>query len=155
MAPAAYVGPVVYNDKDNFKKVEFARSTSSGRSQPQAAFTKSADNGWIGMIEHYFVAAWLPPQDTPIARSSTRQARRRPVHAGVRYAEGTIAPGATGELARACTSARRTRTCSRKTAKGLDLVVDYGIFTVLGGAALSCCSSGCTASSATGAGRSS
>mgnify|MGYP003693752531 CR=1 FL=1 len=85
------------------------------------------------MVEHYFVAAWLPPDDERSPREFyTRKLDNGLYAAGVIVPVGTIAPGATG-AASTCrsTSARRTRTCSRKLAKGLDLVVDYGIFTVI------------------------
>ena len=115
MAPAAYVGPVVYNDKDNFKKVDFGdidKQAADPNRKP--VFTKSADNGWVGMIEHYFVAAWLPPTDRPIQRQFyTEQGRQRAVHARACASRaGTIAPGRRARSARACTSGRRTRTCS-------------------------------------------
>ena len=43
MAPAAYVGPVVYNEKDNFKKVEFGEiDKQAADPNRKPAFTKSA-----------------------------------------------------------------------------------------------------------------
>ena len=133
MAPAAYVGPVVYNDKDNFKKVEFAEiDKEAADPNRKPAYQKTADNGWIGMIEHYFVAAWLPPADRPITRRFyTTKLDNGLYAAGVRYSEGTIAPGATGELRARLYVGPQDQDVLAKTAKGLDLVVDYGIFTVL------------------------
>jgi len=133
MAPAAYVGPVVYNDKDNFKKVEFGEiDKEAADPSRKPAFTKVTDNGWIGMIEHYFVAAWLPPQNLPVQRQFyTTKLPNGLYAAGVRYSEGTIAPGATGELRASLYVGPQDQEVLAKTAKGLDLVVDYGIFTVL------------------------
>ena len=85
------------------------------------------------MIEHYFVAAWVPPTEprrcsgSSIRTSSTAASTR----AGVRFSAGTIAPGATGEIRASLYVGPQDQDVLAKTAKGLDLVVDYGIFTVL------------------------
>ena len=133
MAPAAYVGPVVYNDKDTFKKVEFGEiDKQAADPNRKPAFTKSADNGWIGMVEHYFVTAWIPPQDRPIQRQFYAEKVGNGLYrAGVRYSEGTIAPGQTGEIRASLYVGPQDQDVLANTAKGLDLVVDYGIFTVL------------------------
>ncbi len=133
MAPAAYVGPVVYNDKDTFKKVEFGEiDKQAADPNRKPAFTKTADNGWIGMVEHYFVTAWIPPQDRPIQRQFYAEKVGNGLYrAGVRYSEGTIAPGQTGEIRASLYVGPQDQDVLANTAKGLDLVVDYGIFTVL------------------------
>ncbi|MEO8507352.1 MAG: membrane protein insertase YidC, partial [Betaproteobacteria bacterium] len=133
MAPASYVGPVVYNDKDNFKKVEFGEidklATDGTRKLP---YQKSADNGWVGMIEHYFVTAWLPSDEKKTPREFyTRKLDNGLYSAGVIVPVGTVAPGATGEVRVPLYVGPQDQDVLAKTAKGLDLVVDYGIFTVL------------------------
>ena len=116
MAPAAYVGPVVYNDKDNFKKVEFAEidKLAAEPNRKPLVHDQSADNGWVGMIEHYFVAAWLPSDETKAPREFyTRKLDGGLYTAGVIVPVGTDRAGRDRRGARArCTSARRTRTCS-------------------------------------------
>jgi len=133
MAPAAYVGPVVYNDKDNFKKVDFGEiDKQAADPNRKPAFTKNADNGWIGMIEHYFVAAWLPSDEKKTQREFfTRKLDNGLYAAGVIVPVGSIAPGATGEVRVPLYVGPQDQDVLAKTAKGLDLVVDYGIFTVL------------------------
>ena len=133
MAPASYVGPVVYNATDNFKKVEFGDidklSADASRKSP---FTKSADNGWVGMIEHYFVAAWLPSDDKKTQREFYVKKLDGGLYtAGVIMPVGTIAPGATGQVRVPLYIGPQDQDTLAKTAKGLDLVVDYGIFTVI------------------------
>jgi YidC/Oxa1 family membrane protein insertase len=133
MAPASYVGPVVYNDKDNFKKVEFGEidklAADGTRKLP---YQKSADNGWVGMIEHYFVTAWLPSDEKKTPREFyTRKLDNGLYSVGVIMPVGTVAPGATGEVRVPLYVGPQDQDVLAKTAKGLDLVVDYGIFTVL------------------------
>ena len=133
MAPAAFVGPVVYNDQDKFKKIEFSEIDKEAADPTRKApFTKSTDNGWIGMIEHYFVAAWLPPETAKSQRQFyTTKLEGGLYTAGVRYSEGTIAPGATGVVRASLYVGPQDQDQLAKLAKGLDLVVDYGIFTII------------------------
>jgi YidC/Oxa1 family membrane protein insertase len=132
MAPAAYVGPVVYTEGKKFEKVDFGevdKLVSDPNRKPK--YEKTADNGWVGMIEHYFVAAWVPPQDKPLQRQFYTDKVDSLYRAGVRYSAGTIAPGQTGEIRAALYVGPQDQDVLARTAKGLDLVVDYGIFTVL------------------------
>ncbi|HXX83726.1 MAG TPA: membrane protein insertase YidC [Casimicrobiaceae bacterium] len=133
MAPSSYTGPVIYNDADKFKKVEFGEldklAADPSRKPP---YTKNADNGWVGMIEHYFLAAWLPSD----AAKTPREFYARKLDNGL-YADGVIvhttpiAPGATGEIKVPLYVGPQEQDTLSKLAPGLDLVVDYGIFTVL------------------------
>jgi len=133
MAPAAYTGPVIYNETDKFKKVEFADldklAADPTRKLP---YTKSTDNGWAGMIEHYFLAAWLP-SDSP---KSPREFYAKKLDNGL-YADGVIvqaapiAPGGTGAIKVPLYVGPQEQDVLAKLAPGLDLVVDYGIFTIL------------------------
>jgi YidC/Oxa1 family membrane protein insertase len=133
MAPASYVGPVVYNEKDNFKKVDFGEldklAADPTRKSP---YQKSTDNGWVGMIEHYFVTAWLPSDEKKTPREFyTKKLDNGLYAAGVIVPVGTIAPGATGEVRVPLYVGPQDQEVLAKTAKGLDLVVDYGIFTII------------------------
>jgi YidC/Oxa1 family membrane protein insertase len=130
MAPVSYSGPVIYNETDKFKKID-SRARQAGRgSVPQASRTpRTPTTAGSAMVEHYFVAAWLPGDEkkTPrefYARSSTA-ASTRPASI---VPSATIAPGATARVRCRSTSGRRSRT-SWRAREGLDLVVDYGIFT--------------------------
>ncbi|MBN3860091.1 membrane protein insertase YidC [Neisseriaceae bacterium PsAf] len=52
-----YTGPVVYTDEDKFKKISF-ESIDKG----EAEFPKATDNGWLGIIQHYFTSTFLLKQ---------------------------------------------------------------------------------------------
>ena len=133
MAPAAYTGPVIYNENDKFKKVEFGEldklAADPNRKLP---YTKGADNGWVGMVEHYFLAAWLPSDATKAQREFYARKLDNGLYAdGVIIQSAPIAPGATGEIKVPLYVGPQEQDTLAKLAKGLDLVVDYGIFTVL------------------------
>jgi YidC/Oxa1 family membrane protein insertase len=133
MAPISYTGPVIYNETDKFKKVEFGDldklAADPSRKLP---YTKSADNGWVGMVEHYFVSAWLPADDKKIAREYyARKLDGGLYSVGMVMPVGTIAPGATAEVRVPLYVGPQEQDALAKLAKGLDLLVDYGIFTVI------------------------
>jgi YidC/Oxa1 family membrane protein insertase len=133
MAPSAYTGPVLYNDADKFKKIDFAEldklAADPSRKLP---YTKNADNGWVGMVEHYFVAAWLPSDDAKTPREFYARKLDNGLYAdGVIVQAAPIAPGATGEIKVPLYVGPEEQDSLKSLAKGLDLVVDYGIFTVI------------------------
>ncbi|MGH8852488.1 MAG: membrane protein insertase YidC [Casimicrobiaceae bacterium] len=133
MAPSSYTGPVVYNETDKFKKVDFGElDKDAADPNRKSPFTRNADNGWVGMVEHYFVAAWLPSDEAKTPREFyARKLDTGLYAAGVIVPAGPIAPGATGEVKVKLYVGPQEQDTLKSLAKGLDLVVDYGIFTVI------------------------
>jgi len=130
--PVAYTGPVVYNEADKFKKVDFGEIDKlAADAKRKVPFTPKADNGWVAMIEHYFVNAWLPPEDKRAREFYTRKLDNGLYAAGVILPMAPIAPGATGTVKVPLYAGPQEQEVIGKLAPGFDLVVDYGIFTVL------------------------
>ncbi len=119
---STYTGPVVYTDQGKFQKVDFA-SIEKGK----ADHVKQASDGWLGLIQHHFIAAWLP-QDQRQREYFTRRVEGNPVLYSVgaleRFAE--LAPGASlSTVARLLVGPQDQRMLSA-IAPGLELAVDYG-----------------------------
>jgi len=133
MAPSSYIGPVIYNESDKFKKVAFGElDKDAADPSRKSPFAKSTDNGWVGMVEHYFVAAWLPPDEPKSPREFyARKLDNGLYAAGVIVPAPSIAPGATGDVKVKLYVGPQVQDTLKTLAKGLDLVVDYGIFTVI------------------------
>jgi YidC/Oxa1 family membrane protein insertase len=132
-APSAFVGPAVYTEQDKYKKIEFSDvdklAADPSRKLP---YPRTADNGWVAMVEHYFVSAWMPSDEAKTQREFYAKKLDGGLYAaGVIVPVGTIAPGATGEVRVPLYVGPQDQESLAKTAKGLDLVVDYGIFTVI------------------------
>jgi YidC/Oxa1 family membrane protein insertase len=125
-APTAYTGPVLYNEADKYKKISF-----SDIDKGKAKFTDKADNGWVGMVEHYFVAAWLPPDVNKLEREFYVNKLDNLYYDGVKVPLGTIAPGASARLDVPLYAGPQEQDTLEKLAPGLNLVVDYGIFKVI------------------------
>ncbi|MGH8698088.1 MAG: membrane protein insertase YidC, partial [Burkholderiales bacterium] len=120
-----FTGPAVYTDQDKFVKVSFD-DVDKGK----APYPKTADNGWIGMVQHYFVSALLPPEKTE-REYYTRRLGEQYYSAGVILPVPAIAPGATGKTAVRLYVGPEEQEKLKAVAPGLDLVVDYGWLTVI------------------------
>ena len=120
-----FTGPAVYTESGKFQKLDF-----SDIEKKKASFVASADNGWIAMIQHYFVAAWVPPEGAP------RENYARAVDKNL-YTIGTIAPlpsiepGATASLVSTLFVGPQDQRALETIAPGLELVVDYGWLTFI------------------------
>ena len=121
---STYTGPAVYTEKDKFQKVSFKDIEKNKKEYPE-----SADNGWIAILQHYFVAAWLP-QGHIKREFYTKQLDKDLFSAGVILPISTIAPGKTGSLD-VSLYAGPAQTKLNKVAPGLGLTVDYGWLTII------------------------
>lgn len=119
-----YTGVAVYTDQEKFKKVEF-----SNIEKGKAEHTKQADDGWIGVLQHYFVAAWLPKEKTN-REYFTRKLDGDAYAAGVVLPELVVNPGQTA-LVSTTLYAGPAQTKLDKIAPGLGLTVDYGWLTII------------------------
>ena len=120
MGVTTFTGPAVFTDTEKFQKVDFADILNN-----KANFAHKADNGWLAMVQHYFVAAWLPATGTP------REFYMRNVGADL-YSAGVILPvGADGKSSISLYAGPQEQDKLEKIAPGLELVVDYGWLTVI------------------------
>ena len=104
---STYTGPVVYTDKGKFQKVDF-----SDIEKDKATFEKSANDGWVGMIQHYFVTAWVPSRQNG-ARVLRRQGGHQPVPDWRQATLGRSGGRRQRDDESRLLRARRTRTCWR------------------------------------------
>lgn len=120
-----YTGPAFYTDARKFQKATF-KDIEAGK----ADHDRTADNGWVGMIQHHFVAAWLP--ETGVKREYYTRALGDGLYsAGVILAKGTLAPGETKTFSVPLYAGPQIQTVLEKLAPGLDLSRDYGWLTPL------------------------
>ena len=120
-----FTGPAVYTDEAKFVKVDF-KDIEKGK-QP---YPKSAKQGWIAIVQHYFVSAWAPRN--PVEREFfTTHVVDNLYSAGVKVPMGAIAPGATQSLTVPLYIGPQETDKLKEIAPGLDLVVDYGWLYIL------------------------
>jgi YidC/Oxa1 family membrane protein insertase len=118
-----FTGPAVYTDHDKFKKIQFSDIDNNKVKLPV-----NPDNGWIGMLQHYFVSAWLPPAKGP-REFYTKKLDNNEYSAGVILPVANIEPGQTGRVS-ATLYAGPAQTKLDEIAPGLGLTVDYGWLTI-------------------------
>lgn len=120
-----YTGAAVYTDKEKFQKVAFGDIDKE-----KTPYPKNSSDGWVAMLQHYFLSAWLPKNGTP------REFYTRRLEGGL-YAAGVILPAGTVEPAKSATltvplyAGPQEQDKLAKLAPGLDLTVDYGWLTII------------------------
>ena len=120
MGVTTFTGPAVFTEAEKYQKVEFADILKN-----KAKFAQKADNGWLAMVQHYFVTAWLATAGT------AREFYMRKIGEDL-YSAGVILPVAVdGKSAVSLYAGPQEQNKLEKIATGLDLVVDYGWLTVI------------------------
>jgi YidC/Oxa1 family membrane protein insertase len=119
-----YTGPAVYTEQEKFQKVEF-----SSIEKNKATFPKTANNGWVAMLQHYFVAAWLP-QGNVVRENYVRALGEQRYSVGTVIPVAAIAPGQKGEIKVPLYVGPASANLDR-VAPGLGLTVDYGWLTII------------------------
>ena len=124
-----FTGPAIYDEAAKFTKVEFKSIEKRGPNEKPEHET-AADNGWVAMVQHYFASAWLLPEKMP-REFFTRKVDNNLYAVGMLVPVGTLAPGASKTLdARLFVGPQEENKLSAM-APGLELVKDYGWFTIL------------------------
>ncbi len=123
---STYYGPAVYSEAEKFQKVSFSDIEKGKGPDKHVAH---ADEGWVAMLQHYFVSAWIP---TAGARDYyTDKLDANLFRVGLREPLGAIAPGATLNNDARLYLGPTDERILEKVAPGLDLVRDYGWTTIL------------------------
>ncbi len=119
-----YTGPAIYTDQEKFQKVDFS-SIEKGKT----SYPKTADNGWVGMLQHYFVSAWLPT--TKVQREYyTKSLGNKQFAVGTILPIAAIAPGQKGGISTPLYIGPANAKLD-SVAPGLGLTVDYGWLTII------------------------
>ena len=122
---STFTGPAVYTEAKKYQKVEFKDIENN-----KVDIEKSATNGYVAMVQHYFASAWLLGDDIK------RDLFMRKVDTNL-YAVGmitpldTIAPGASKTVEAKFFAGPQEEKMLESLAPGLELVKDYGWLTIL------------------------
>ncbi|MBU0751784.1 MAG: membrane protein insertase YidC [Gammaproteobacteria bacterium] len=120
-----FTGPAFFTEAEKYHKVDFA-DVLKGKAKAPA----QADNGWVAMVQHYFVSAWLPAAQAP-REFFSRKLGEDLFAAGVIVPMASIAPGSSGKIETSLYAGPQEQDNLAKVAPGLELVVDYGWLTVV------------------------
>ena len=120
-----FTGPAIYTEAKKYQKVEF-----SDIEKNKVDVEKKASNGFVAMVQHYFVSSWI------LADGLSRDLFMRKVDNNL-YAAGmitpleSIAPGASKSIEAKLFIGPQEEKVLEALAPGLELVKDYGWLTIL------------------------
>lgn len=121
----SYTGAAMYTDEEKFLKIKF-----SDLDKNKAEYPTNADNGWIAMLEHYFLTAWLPEPGSPREYFAKRLAPNQ-YTTGVIAPVGAVEPNQVKNISMPFYAGPQEQNKLAELAPGLELTVDYGWLTVL------------------------
>jgi YidC/Oxa1 family membrane protein insertase len=120
-----FTGPAIYTDAKKYNKVDFDDIEDNS-----AVIDKTADNGYVAMVQHYFASAWL------LGEGIQRENFVRKVDTNL-YAVGMItpvaelAPGQSKTISNRLYTGPQLEKVLEGLSPGLDLVKDYGWLAML------------------------
>jgi len=121
----SYMGGVIYSPEQKYQKISFDDMEDNNLS-------RDIKDGWVAMIQHYFVVAWLPEAGNNFSYFS------RAINQNERYvlgyksvAEYSVANGETQRVAGRLFVGPKLQYRLETIAPGLELTVDYGWLTVI------------------------
>ncbi len=118
-----YTGGAIYSPEDKYQKIKFEKMS-------EEALKREVTGGWVGMLQHYFFAAWVPPaQEQDHFYSAALSGDRYQI--GCYSPQVQVASGASHTFSGSLVVGPKLQNQLREIAPGLDLVVDYGWLTVL------------------------
>ncbi len=122
---STFTGPAIYTEAKKYQKVEFTDIEKN-----KVDIEKTAENGYVAMVQHYFASAWL------LGDGIKRDLFMRKVDANL-YAVGmitaldNIAPGGSRSVDAKFFAGPQEEKVLESLTPGLELVKDYGWLTIL------------------------
>ena len=121
----AYLGPVFSTQEDVYEKYDFGDIND-------APFRKTSQGGWVALIQHYFLTAWIPDQkETYKYQGQWSEGSKRYI-LGYTAQNKILAPGGSAKTNNTLYVGPKYPADLSKLQENLDLTVDYGFLFWLG-----------------------
>ncbi|MFW2371728.1 MAG: membrane protein insertase YidC [Gammaproteobacteria bacterium] len=118
-----YTGGVIYNDEIKYEKIDLSDIMDND-------LKMDMKGGWVAMIQHYFLSAWIPDQlESNFTYSRNPNPNRYIL--GMRSPAVNIAAGEQARFHSQLVVGPKLPNRLETIAPGLELTVDYGILTIL------------------------
>jgi YidC/Oxa1 family membrane protein insertase len=123
-----FTGPALFTDAGKFQKLSFDDVAKNKQEH-----AKEAQDGWIGMVQHHFVSAWMTrdPADNSKREFYSRALGNDEYSAGMIMPVLKLAPGEAKTNSMRLYAGPQEQENLKKLAPGLEHVVDYGWLTIL------------------------
>jgi YidC/Oxa1 family membrane protein insertase len=122
---STFTGPAIYTEAKKYQKVEFADIEKN-----KVDIEKTAENGYVAMVQHYFASAWLLG-DGIKRELFMRKVDNNLYSVGMITSLDSIAPGASKTVDAKFFAGPQEEKVLESLAPGLELVKDYGWLTIL------------------------
>ena len=136
-----YTGGVVFNQEIKYEKIDFDDIAENDLSNvigievcKNTATLKQGctlTNGWLAMIQHYFVAAWIPETGFDNLYYARKAKTAEHYVLGTRSPAKVIKAGESGSFNTRLVAGPKLQYKLEEMAPGLELTVDYGVLTII------------------------
>ena len=113
-----YLGAALTQPDERYTKLSF----SDLKDEP---FSKRLPAGWVAILQHYFVSAWIPSQQTSHDYFASQLSNGDNV-IGYKNQNVDIAPGSAATITQTLYVGPKDQVALAALAENLDLVIDYG-----------------------------
>ncbi|MGH8212150.1 MAG: membrane protein insertase YidC [Rhodanobacteraceae bacterium] len=126
---SSFLGAAWYSPQDKFNKLAFDKFEAD-------ALNREVRGGWVAMIQHYFFAAWIPASNQSeqigTAQLPAAAGRDKPRYLIRSRGPGiSVPPGGSATVDARLYVGPKSQSTLSTIAPGLELTVDYGVFTVI------------------------
>jgi YidC/Oxa1 family membrane protein insertase len=118
-----FTGGSYYTDSVKFKKLSF-------KDMAKEPLRVTSNDGWVGLLQHYFVSAWIPKEGL-VREFYTEKLNEHIYRIGTKSTLSIIPPGASLIVPARLFSGPQTKHDLTEAAPGLEYTVDYGWLTVV------------------------
>lgn len=124
MVASAYRGAAYSTDSSRYEKIKYKDIIDNQKSN--SSLSIETKNGWVAMIQHYFVSAWIGADDTEnlVYTNATRDGNSAII--GIRTANTDVVAGSSKEFKSKLWLGPKIADDLEAVAPHLDLTVDYG-----------------------------
>jgi YidC/Oxa1 family membrane protein insertase len=119
-----YTGGVLYSPEEKYQKIDFSDMSEED-------LKRDVKNGWAAIIQHYFLAAWVPPVDSPQSYYTRDLSNDRYAMGMKATNEVQVASNSNTVLSNTLYVGPKIQQELEKIAPGLELTVDYGVLTFI------------------------
>jgi len=120
-----YMGGVIYTPDEKYEKITFSDMQDSNLQ------LQDVEDGWVSMMQHYFLGAWIPETGTENTFYTLYLSKNYRYTLGVKSNLVEISPGSSEEFTSTYYIGPKDQNTLELLAPGLELTVDYGVLTVI------------------------
>ena len=115
-----YSGAAISSPEKRYEKISFSDMENEN-------LGRDITNGWVAMLQHYFVSALLPAKQNEVHHYYTKVPRDNRYIIGIVTPPVIVAPGATATIEQRLYLGPKLQRDLEKIAPGLELTADYGV----------------------------